>query len=70
MKKEIYAEAGIAIYWIVNLVDCQIEFHSPTSGPAQQFGYAACDIYVAGRSVPVGIDGREVGRIAVTDVLP
>jgi Uma2 family endonuclease len=48
VKKEIYAEAAIALYWIVNLVERQIEVYSQPSGPAPQPGYASCDIFVAG----------------------
>jgi Uma2 family endonuclease len=70
VKKEIYAEAGIPVYWIVNLVDRQIEVYSQPSGPAPQPGYASCDIFASGGQVPVLIDGREVGQIAVNDVLP
>lgn len=70
VKKEIYAEAGIPVYWIVNLVERQIEVYSQPSGPAQQTGYSSHDIFTAGGEAPVVIDGREVGRIAVNDVLP
>jgi Uma2 family endonuclease len=70
VKKQIYAEAGIAVYWIVNLVDRQIEIYSNPSGAAEQPGYASCDIFTADGEAPVVIDGREAGRIAVNDVLP
>ena len=33
-------------------------------------GYAFTETFAEGQSVPVVIDGREVGRIAVTDLLP
>jgi len=70
VKKEIYAEAGIPVYWIVNLVERQIEVYSQPAGPAPQPRYASCDIFASGGQAPVVIDGREVGRIAVNDVLP
>jgi Uma2 family endonuclease len=35
-KLEIYAEAGIQDYWIVNLIDEQIEVHRKPSGRTYQ----------------------------------
>lgn len=70
VKKEIYAAAGIPVYWIVNLVDRQLEVYTQPSGPAPQPTYAECRIFVAGSEVPVVIDAAEVARIAIDDVLP
>jgi len=43
-KGSLYASAGIADYWIVNLIDRQIEVHRrPVSDPAARFGYAYTD---------------------------
>ncbi len=61
-----YARAGIAVYWIVNLVDRQIELYTnPVAGV-----YASRVDFVAGQHVSVVIDGVEFGRIAVSDILP
>lgn len=69
-KKRIYARAGIPFYWIVNLVDRQIEVYSTPSGPGTAPDYADRRDYGADEAVPVVVDGREVGRVAVSDVLP
>jgi Uma2 family endonuclease len=69
-KKRLYAEASIAIYWIVNLTERQVEVYSDPSGPAEEPDYRKCDIYRETEEVPLVIDGREVGRIAVHDLLP
>jgi Uma2 family endonuclease len=69
-KKWIYAEAGIPIYWIVNLIDRQIEIYTQPSGPAKQPDYAPPQIVPAEGTLAVVIDGREVGRLAVKDILP
>jgi Uma2 family endonuclease len=61
-----YAQAGIAVYWIVNLVDRQVEVYT---GPGPS-GYRTREDFHAGQAVPVVIDGHEVGRIAVADILP
>jgi Uma2 family endonuclease len=65
-KRINYGRAGIPVYWIVNLVDRQIEVYS---GP-QPDGYATRADYRSGQHVPVVMDGTIVGQIAVDDVLP
>jgi Uma2 family endonuclease len=62
----VYGKAGIPVYWIVNLVHRQVEVYS---GPDPN-GYAACDVYKPGDTVPVVVDGKNVGQIAVDDLLP
>ena len=69
-KKWIYAEGGIPIYWIVNLIDRQVEVYTQPSGPAKLPDYAPPQIVPAEGTLAVIIDGREVGRLAVKDVLP
>jgi Uma2 family endonuclease len=70
VKKRIYARAGILVYWIVNLVDKQIEVYTDPTGPAEKPEYRQRQDYQPGDEVPVVIDGREVGRLAVSEVLP
>ena len=61
-----YAGTGVPVYWIINLVDRQVEVYtSPTME-----GYDVVRVYKPGEDVPVILDGIEVGRIAVSDVLP
>jgi Uma2 family endonuclease len=60
----VYGRAGIPVYWIINLVDRQIEVYS---GPR---GYAKCEVYGPGSTVPVVVDVVVVGQIAVDDLLP
>jgi hypothetical protein len=63
---KIYAASGITIYWILNLVDRRLEVYT---GPGPN-GYASEIHYAAGEDVPVILDGVEIGRIAVADILP
>jgi Uma2 family endonuclease len=64
-KWDNYARAGIASYWIVNLVDRQIEVYSePTVS-----GYTVERTYRPGEDVPVMLEGTEIGRIAVSDFI-
>jgi Uma2 family endonuclease len=66
MKLTIYGSQGVPMYWIVNVKDRQVEVYT-NPGPD---GYATRDLFKPGESVPVVIDGIEVGRIAVADILP
>lgn len=69
-KKRIYARAGVAVYWIVNLIDRQVEIHSQPSGPCDEPDYADSDIVAADGTLPVVIDGKIVGSLKVKDLLP
>jgi Uma2 family endonuclease len=65
-KLEIYANAGIATYWIVNLRARAIEVYTePLDG-----AYARRVDHDAASEVAVVVDGREVGRIRVDAILP
>jgi Uma2 family endonuclease len=62
----VYGGGGVPVYWIVNLVDRQVEVYScPHAG-----GYHDRQDFTAGMQVPVVIDGVEVARIAVDDLMP
>lgn len=69
-KKRVYAAAGIPVYWIVNLIDRKVEVYDAPSGPAQEPDYGARQTYKPGEEIPVVLDGNEVDRIAVDDLLP
>jgi Uma2 family endonuclease len=66
MQADVYAAAAIPVYWIVNLVDRQIEVYS---GPSPA-GYRSRADYREGQKVPVVIEDVEVGQVLVSDVLP
>jgi Uma2 family endonuclease len=62
----VYGVGGIAVYWIVNLVDGQVEVYS-NPGPS---GYQSHEVLAPGHVLSVVIDGVEVGEIPVSDILP
>jgi Uma2 family endonuclease len=64
-KGPIYAAAGIAVYWIVNLVDRQVEVRTVPAGGV----YAPCQVFAAGASVPLVLDGATVGQIPAQHLL-
>jgi Uma2 family endonuclease len=65
-KQLAYSRNGVPIYWIVNLIDGQLEDYS---GPTQM-GYSDRGILTSGEQVSLVIDGKEVGRISVSSILP
>ena len=62
----VYGRGGIPIYWILNLVDRQVEVYSCP----QPDGYATRTDYQSGQHVPVVLDGTVFGQIAVDNLLP
>ena len=65
-----YAGAKIPIYWVVNIPDARIEVYADPTGPDRSPAYRSRRDYGLEEEVPVILDGREVGKIAVKDVLP
>jgi hypothetical protein len=67
----IYGPAGIPAYWVVNLKlkDRQVEVYALSTRRAAP-GYGKPHIFDPGQFVPVVVEGKEVGRIAVVDILP
>jgi Putative restriction endonuclease len=65
-KGPAYARGGIPVYWIINLVERQIEVYT-RPGPD---GYASLAVFKEGQAVPIEIDGQECGALDVRSVLP
>jgi Uma2 family endonuclease len=61
-----YASGRIPVYWIINLVDDQVEVYTDPSPE----GYQSRTLLKRGEEVPVVIQGSEVGRIPVSALLP
>jgi len=70
IKQRVYARAGIPTYWIVNLMDRVIEVCTDPTGPADEPTYRQRQDFGPDAELPVVVDGREVGRLAVRDLLP
>ena len=62
----LYARAGIPVYWIVNLVDRQVEVYTDPTPT----GYQARHDDRAGDSIALAIAGCQPETIAVNDILP
>jgi hypothetical protein len=70
LKLRSCARAGIVCYWIVNLIDRQIEVYTQPDATAEMPTYAAPQIFKPGDSVPLNIAGQLISHIAVFDILP
>ena len=70
-KASLYARAGVADYWIINLVDRQLEvYRRPGPDPAQPYGhgYGGRTVLAAGRTAsPLA---APTIKLAVADLLP
>jgi hypothetical protein len=69
-KWRAYAAARIRVYWIVNLPDRQIEVYTNPVGRGKSASYREAATFGPEDEVPVVIDGQEVGRLAVREILP
>lgn len=70
VKKRIYARAGIAIYWIVNLVEGLVEVYSQPIAEVEQPDYSQRLDFGRSAVVPIIIEGIEIGAIAVNSLVP
>jgi Uma2 family endonuclease len=68
-KARIYARAGLPVYWIVNLVDGQIEVYTTPSGTTQSPAYATRQNFRPGDEVPLILGGTEIARLPVASLL-
>ncbi len=68
-KARIYARDGIPVYWILNVVDKQVEVYSDPSGNVSKPSYATRQDYPLGSNIPVAIAGTIVGHLAVDDLI-
>jgi Uma2 family endonuclease len=70
-KGGLYARAGFADYWIVNLVDCVVEvYRSPGPDPAAPLGSRYRSVTVLGPEAFVEPLAAPGARLSVADLLP
>ena len=70
LKWRKYAAARIPTYWIVNLALRQIEIYTNPSGRGHSAVYRNETTFGENDELPLVIEGRELARIKVSDVLP
>lgn len=69
-KARLYSRAGLVIYWIVNLVDGQIEVNSQPTGPVDAPEYRQTAVHRRGDLIPFVVEEVPVGTLLVDDLLP
>jgi hypothetical protein len=69
-KQRTYARASIPIYWIVNIPEEQVEVYTDPTGPCDDPVYRTRRDYHRDEEVPLVLDGVEVARIPVRNLLP
>jgi Uma2 family endonuclease len=68
-KGPLYAQARIPEYWVVNLVESQIEVYTqPRAGRSP--GYRRRQDWKAHDKLPLTLDGRTITQLPVCDLLP
>ncbi len=70
LKKRLYGHAGISVYWLVNLAARQPEVYTEPSGPEGESTYGRQRIYQLNGRVPLTIEGTEIARLSLRDLLP
>lgn len=69
-KWKTYAGAGVPIYWIVNLNENRLECYSNPVGTGAEARYDTTVLLGPDADVPLILDGQEVARFPVRDLLP
>ncbi len=65
-----YAGAGVPIYWLLDLRRNRLEVHTEPTGQGEQAHYARTALLGPDDQAALILDGREVGRFPVREVLP
>jgi Uma2 family endonuclease len=70
VKKKVYAKSAVPVYWIVNIPARRIEVYTDPTGPDPTPDYRHRADHGSEDQVTLILDGREIARIAVADLLP
>ena len=70
IKHRLYARAGIGEYWIINLIDAQVEVYADPTGASGAPEYRSRRDFKVGESVPLNVGDLPVAPIPVANLLP
>lgn len=71
LKGSLYARAGIADYWVVNLVDEVVEiYRQPVKAPSRRFGWKYGSVKLLKRGATVTPWAAPRSKVRVSDLLP
>ena len=69
-KLAVYADAGVPVYWVLDLNGRRLEVFNDPIGEGAEATYRVAQIYLETDDAPLVLDGVEVARFAVKDILP
>jgi hypothetical protein len=69
-KKRLYARAKIPAYWILNLVEQQLEIYIEPIDTAEEPTYQQHKNYTQTDNIPVFIEAQKIGDLNLRDLLP
>ncbi|HEU5116285.1 MAG TPA: Uma2 family endonuclease [Isosphaeraceae bacterium] len=69
-KSQLYASAGIPIFWLLDLNRRRLEVFSNPTGQDDQARYEKTDLFEEKQEAPFVLDGQEIGRFAISEILP
>lgn len=71
IKKQLYSRAGIPTYWLIDLINRQLDVYTEPFVAGEQADYRRIEHYQRLEDrVPVWIAGQEVGHLTLRDLLP
>lgn len=70
VKWSLYAASGVPVYWIVDVSRKRLEIHSEPTGQGETAAYAKVSILGPDDEVPLVLDGREIGRFLLREIMP
>jgi Uma2 family endonuclease len=70
LKGRIYARAGITQYWVLDIIDNQLEVYTNASGPVQMPAYHEKRVYRVEDKLSLVIGLDDLGMVKVRDLLP
>ncbi|MGL6097375.1 MAG: Uma2 family endonuclease [Fimbriiglobus sp.] len=70
VKGRAFSRAGIPVYWLINVVEKVIEVYTDPHPAATPPAYRTRTDFAPGQTVPLVLDGVDVGRVPVADLLP
>lgn len=68
-KSEVYAEAGIPWYWILNIPGRVVELHACPTTTGEKPSYADVRRCGLNDEIPLLLEGQEIGRLKVSQLL-
>jgi Uma2 family endonuclease len=68
-KTELYAQAQIPVYWLINLVDGRVEVMTNPQSANDKFIYAECKHFKPGHALHLIVEGQKIGVVPASELL-